>query len=136
MPINQRRKSCRHMTAQPRLVPAAVMPFPDFSRRVVTVFETHPRDGDSLLIELPVIRADEEIEVLPALIKDHRKIAVASCEIKILGVAVERTGRRFEDDAEVLPGHPLIARDERADARRRDARVSAQTGRLVVIPAI
>src|SRR5262249_57845654 len=97
-------------------------------RRVVAVFETHPRNGDPLLIELPVIRADEEIEVLPALIKHHRKIAVAAGEIKILGLAIERTGRRFEDNAEVLPGHPLIARDERASPRRRAQSDPDQTG--------
>src|SRR5262245_6122438 len=109
MPINQRRKSRRHMSSQALFVPCARAPFPDFANRIVAIFIPHSSDGDPLLRELAVICADKKIEILFVLIKDHRKIAIAAGEVKISGVAKERASRCLDDKAEVFPGSAVVS---------------------------
>jgi hypothetical protein len=64
------------------------------------------------------VLAEKEIEVARLGIENCAEIADAANKKTIARGAVVRVGRRFENDAEILPGRTVVGRTCGADARQ------------------
>lgn len=59
------------------------------SHGVDAIFESHPRDGHTLVLQGTAVVIEDKVEILLVLVQNHGKVAVPAGEKPVTGAAIQ-----------------------------------------------